>query len=338
MDFYLKPENDRLPRLERVLVIDAAIGSGSYPNLETLAEECGKTTKTIQRDIEYMKCMLNAPIVYDYTNKGYAYSENTFSIPSGFITESDLFAIFIASKLIDQYGTTPLGARLYASLERIVKALPSGKVSLNTRDMTNPYSFTLPPVLKQESKVWDVLGRALEEQRTIRILHRSSWWQKTTERRVDPYHLHNYAGEWYLTGFCHLRGEYRDFAVGRIKSAKLLRRKFEMPADFDKARFLRGALGRLEPGRGSHEIRLKFSSIVAERVSERVWHPTQEMARFPDGAVEMRFKCEFFGEVRSWILSWGDMVEVLDPPELRGEIAGILTDALKNYAPGAAPL
>ena len=37
-------------------------------------------------------------------------------------------------------------------------------------------------------------------------------------------------------------------------------------------------------------------------------------------------------EIRLWILSWGDDAEVLEPPELRDDVARTLARAIARYA------
>ena len=44
--------------------------------------------------------------------------------------------------------------------------------------------------------------------------------EQTEQRRVDPYHLANINGEWYLFAYDHLRKDIRTFVPARIKSIK----------------------------------------------------------------------------------------------------------------------
>ena len=77
---------------------------------------------------------------------------------------------------------------------------------------------------------------------------------------------------------------------------------------------------------------LRFAPRVAARVLEATWHPTQARgdrgrtarcagARRSSGTIEIRL----------WILSWGDDVEVLAPAALRGDVAATLRRALARY-------
>jgi hypothetical protein len=62
-----------LPRtaLPRIYFIDRQIASLSYPNTRILAETYETSEATISRDIEFMRTMLNAPIVFDHAHNGY---------------------------------------------------------------------------------------------------------------------------------------------------------------------------------------------------------------------------------------------------------------------------
>jgi proteasome accessory factor B len=51
--------------------IFAAIKSGEFPNRHRLAADIEVTTKTIQRDLDFMRERLRLPIAYDQDGGGY---------------------------------------------------------------------------------------------------------------------------------------------------------------------------------------------------------------------------------------------------------------------------
>lgn len=61
--------------LERLIRIHNKIKSGCYPNSRQLAYDLEASEPTINRDIEYLRDSRGAPIEYDYTQKGYYYTE-----------------------------------------------------------------------------------------------------------------------------------------------------------------------------------------------------------------------------------------------------------------------
>ena len=62
--------------IERLLHIHEKIKSGCYPNSKQLAYDLETSEPTINRDIEYLRDSRGAPIQYDFTNRGYYYSED----------------------------------------------------------------------------------------------------------------------------------------------------------------------------------------------------------------------------------------------------------------------
>jgi proteasome accessory factor B len=101
-------------RINRILMLDDAIRSGSYPNATILAQKADVNPRTILRDIEYLRIMYNAPIEYDYTRRGFYYTEPNFFIKSIVLTEGELFSVALFDQLLNQYRNTPLEAHLRA--------------------------------------------------------------------------------------------------------------------------------------------------------------------------------------------------------------------------------
>jgi proteasome accessory factor B len=80
------------------------------------------------------------------------------------------------------------------------------------------------------------------------------------------------------------------------------------------------------------DIVLRFSPTVAARVREATWHPTQEVVQDDDGSLTWRATVAGTIEIRLWILSWGDDVEVISPPGLRKDVAQTHRRAGERYA------
>ena len=78
-------------------------------------------------------------------------------------------------------------------------------------------------------------------------------------------------------------------------------------------------------------IRLKFAPDVATIMEETKYHPSQEVKRQADGSVIMTIKVAISMEFCSWILRWGEKVEVLEPEELRQEITRTVREMTKIY-------
>ncbi len=64
------------------------ISSGNYPNEMHIAEKFGVTKRTAERDINYMKTALKAPLVYCPLHHGFKY-EKKYSLPVNITTGND---------------------------------------------------------------------------------------------------------------------------------------------------------------------------------------------------------------------------------------------------------
>src|ERR1700745_2074769 len=65
------------PPLSRFQEIFHAIKTGRYPNRTQLARSIEVTTKTIQRDLDYMRYQLNLPFEFDYARGGYCFTKTS---------------------------------------------------------------------------------------------------------------------------------------------------------------------------------------------------------------------------------------------------------------------
>jgi predicted DNA-binding transcriptional regulator YafY len=79
-------------------------------------------------------------------------------------------------------------------------------------------------------------------------------------------------------------------------------------------------------------VRLRFDASVAHRVREAVWHRSQQLVELPDGGIELTVTVAGIVEIRPWIMSWGEAVEVLEPPALRDAVASAVRAAAARYA------
>lgn len=93
--------------LRRVYQIDSLIRSGRYPNVPELAQRLEISTRTVEKDIEYLKNYFFAPLQYSHKMRGYFYTENNFVLPRIIFTEGEIVALFLGQKLLRRYRGTP---------------------------------------------------------------------------------------------------------------------------------------------------------------------------------------------------------------------------------------
>ena len=316
------------PPMERMLRIHAAIRTGKFPNGSTLARDLEVSTKTIQRDLEFMRDRLNLPLEYNETRFGYYYTEEVDSFPTLQITEGELFALLVAEKALQQYRGTPFEDKLVAAFRKLERSLPD-TVSLNLAqwDQTISFRTSAEPIVNLE--VLDALAAAAASRSQLKLSYRKPNTRKVEERIVDPYHLANVNGDWYLFAFDHLRQAIRTFSPARIVSLLPTSVKFERPPKFALEKQLRDSFG-VHSKEGEYDVVVHFDESVADYIREKRWHLSQELTELKTGGVELKLRLGSLVEVRRWILGWGGAAKVIAPKEL----ATSILDAAKRIVEG----
>jgi predicted DNA-binding transcriptional regulator YafY len=155
-------------------------------------------------------------------------------------------------------------------------------------------------------------------QRTVKIWYQALGDEEATERSIDPYFIEPAAAGHasYLIGYCHRTTETRTFKIERIRAIEITPETYQIPADFDANAYLAPSWG-IVAGGEVETVRLRFSRELARIMGETVWHPSQRLEPQRDGSVIVTFRVTDTVELCSWIMGWGEKVEVLEPEELR---------------------
>lgn len=298
--------------------IHQAIQSGDYPTATTLASQLEVSIKSIHRDLEFMRDRLQLPLSYDEIRHGWHYTEDVASFPTLQITEGELFALLVAEKALQQYRGTHFERPLVSAFKKMAASLPD-TISLNLAEWEQTISFrtSAEPLLNLE--VFDTLAKATTHHHQLKIRYRKPGGKPPEERLIDPYHLANINGEWYLFAYDHLRKDLRTFVPSRIQSLESTGKKFERPARFSLENRLRNSFS-VHSGDGEYLVVVRFSAQVADFIREKKWHPSQFLKELANGGVELRLTLSSLNEVERWILAWGGDATVMEPVELKARI------------------
>jgi predicted DNA-binding transcriptional regulator YafY len=300
----------------RLTELDRQIRDGRYPNALTFSGEWEVSQKTVQRDIEFLRDALGAPLAYDRTHRGYHYTDKTWFLPAMNLSESELCSLLLARRALESFHDTPIAPELRRLFDKIVETLPE-RSAYPSEMLLSRFTFVAPPARRLNDQIWKVLCAAVLAQQSVQIAYRSMNTGRASERVVDPYHMANLHGEWYVLAWCHQARDIRQFAVAQIQKVVGLTKLFEIREDFDAAKLLAQAFQRQVTGERLYRVRLRFGASVAETVLSRQWQREQKTKRLRNGGVELSFSTTGLFEVSRWVLSWGAACTVLAPTELK---------------------
>lgn len=321
--------------MERMLRIHNAILSGKYPNAADLAREMEVCTKSVYRDIDFMRDRLGLPIDYHQEHWGYYYTQEVSSFPAFQMTEGELVALLVAEKALQQYRGTPFEKPLTSAFEKMAASLPDTiSLSMAHLDQTISFRTSAEPVIHLE--VFSILSKAAARRQRLELLYRKPGQSAPERRVVDPYHLANINGEWFLFAYDHLRKDLRTFVPARVQEAKPTGETFERPQNFSLEKTLRDSFG-VRSGKETYDIAIQFSNYAADYIREKRWHPSQRLRELRDGKLELRVRLSNLSEIERWILGWGGHAVVLAPPELAASVRRAAEAILQQSGGGGEP-
>ena len=175
-----------------------------------------------------------------------------------------------------------------------------------------------------------VLEEALYEQKVVRAVYQPGGKAEFVRHILHPYAIFFRKEDWYLEARSD-RSEHASltFKILRFRSVTLSNEPFEPSTDFSLSENLasRWELFSGEP----INITLKIAAHKAYLVTEKERHRSQEIIEeCPDGSVIVRYEVPK-EDFTFWVLSLGDAVEVLDPPEFRAEFQETVNRMHKLY-------
>jgi proteasome accessory factor B len=323
----LEGKRDRLARLLSVLRLLHAHGEGGVSPKE-IACRTGMSPRTVYRDLNALQNEMQVPL---WSEDGKWGVQPGAFLPALRLTLQEAMAVFLAARLMTRY-TDRFDPSLASAFSKLEEGLPEAMHRHVERTLDEMAGRRADEAYNR--RVAD-LTRAWAEQRVVRFQYapaaydgdREPEWREVRPHLLEP-SLETHA--LYLIGFDEGRGALRTFKVERMLDLSLTPRRFEAPAEGELAKALRPAWDIIwdQP---STEVVLRFAPSVAARVQEAVWHPSQTVKAAPDGSLEWRATVAGTVEVRLWILSWGDDVEVLAPAELRDDVAASHARAAAKY-------
>ena len=158
------------------------------------------------------------------------------------------------------------------------------------------------------------------------------------DKPMETFHLHPYAMKeynkrWYVAGYVKEKDAIRCIALDRIGDINITKKPFEMPDDFSAHKYFVNTIGvftneQLQP----KKVRLRVVAKAVEYFRSSPLHKSQEeVATKYNEYSDFQYRLCLTPELMTAILSYADLVEVLEPQELREEIKERIEKCLTKY-------
>lgn len=301
--------------------------TGDYPSAFSIARDLEVSSRTILRDLDFLRDDERAPIEYDSSRKGFRLTDETWNLPPVQLSRREVFAFSIARKVLAAFRGTAMEVDMGSVLRKIGESL-EGKISVDLELMTDRFSVIGEDYVRQDPETWATVARFLDRQERVKMMY-EKFNGEVGDYILEPYHLFSYHGNWYVLGNHVGKKRLATFAVSRIQEIAGTGTNFDIPEWFDPKEHIQQSFGIIR-GDKPFRVKLLFSKNVSGYIKERVWHLDQRIVEKRDGCIELNFETAGWKELVRWVLSWQPDVKVLLPKKLRKRVEEKLKQALER--------
>ncbi len=192
------------------------------------------------------------------------------------------------------------------------------------------------PLSPERIRIIENITQGWVERRKVRIEYAPLSGNGITRHLISPYLIEPsiWSDSVYVIAHSNQVGRVLPFKLERIQHTFVSGETFSLPPNFDPEDLLRHAWGIWYEDHPPEKVILHFSSAVARRVNESIWHPLQHIETTEDGGLLWSVEIAEPREMLPWIRGWGADVEVLAPDWLRRELEKEVKRLARVYGVG----
>ena len=297
-------------RSERLFEIVFILLNKKRTTAQELAKRFGVSVRTIYRDMDILSSA-GIPVYTMQGTGGGIFIDESYTINKSILTKEEQEKILLALQClspIDEIHTESILNRLSAIFQKNADWI---RIDYSRWDN------------KRDHQLFKTLKDAILERRAVKLEYLSSYGEKT-DRTIYPLRLLYKSKAWYAECYCTEKNAYRLFRLTRILSITKTLKTFNRTDLLNKIPDDKKAA----PPPLTN-IKLKCTAKTAYRLYDEF--PPELIAKNSDGSYTLNAALPFDSWVCGFILSLGIEVEILEPENLKTEIAQFAEEIMKKH-------
>ncbi len=296
-------------KIDRLLGILNILSQAEKVTAPELARRFEVSRRTINRDIEDL-CMAGIPVVTQQGAGGGIYIQEGYKLDKSLLKSGELSNIVAALKGL---GSVSRNGEIKNLINKIVSS-ESYAHDVLAIDLSSFYKGSLSDKI-------EMLKRAVSSAKVVEF----TYFNRSGEykRRIEPYQIIYKWASWYVHGYCLYKNDFRMFKLNRLWDLTITKEDFtrrkvpQAVQDFD-----------------AHLIDDKKFEALFDKSVEYLVVETYGPGSYSE-TDEGKLRLEgFYTNVEyiiSWILGFGDKMQILSPPDLAQEIKEIAENIAGKY-------
>jgi predicted DNA-binding transcriptional regulator YafY len=253
------------------------------------------------------------------------------TIPDIQLSAAEIIALYLIKGEEKLYRGTEIEKTINSAFQKIGMFLPE-----EAADQLKKIKTLFVPAAKfakdysGKEEIINQLTEAVLQRKTCLVTYHAFSDDRVKNFKINPLHFYERDGGLYIFVQSAAYGDVITLAVERIQSLVITPDSFEYPKSFNPESLLDSAFDMVceDPT----DFKIWFSADQARYIKERVWSKTQKIEDQADGSIVLTMRTGGMWDVKRWVLSNGAQARVLEPEELKQEIAEELRAAYNRYS------
>lgn len=299
-------------KIDRLINIIITLSNRGRVSAKELSEKYEVSVKTIQRDIQTIE-LAGIPIVsFKGQDGGYEIIDN-YKIGNGVINKKEIYLI---NNLLEGLGKTYESSEIRNLKEKLSIVGEGFKV-----DSKMAIDFSGWGNSNKSKEKLCLIDKALDENRIIEFSYNNLKGEESI-RNVEPIKILFKSYNWYLFGYCLKKQDFRIFKIRRINDIKLKENFNEIREYSLKELFSERADNLIN-------IKLKCTKDFMRKIDDYFDEFEIEEDNKNFNIISLKLPEDQW--LYSFILGFGNKVEVLEPIDLRNVIKNKIEDMINIY-------
>lgn len=299
-------------KIDRLIGILSVLLQKEKTTAPELAERFEVSKRTINRDIEDL-CRAGIPIRTAQGTGGGISIMDGYRMDRTILTSKDMQMILAGLRSLDSVSGSSYYGQLMEKIQAGSSEFITGRDSILI-DLSSWYRDSLAPKIEM---IQDAIG----DRRLIKFRYYAPSGE--SERTVEPYYLVFRWSSWYLWAWCLKRKDFRLFKLNRMDGVQITEKNFEcrdatMP-DLSNEKIFPGGI----------KVKALFEADQKWRLVEEFG--TSCFTENDDGRLLFTADYTDMENLITWILTFGDKAEVIEPEEVREKVRTTIEAMIKNY-------
>lgn len=299
-------------KIDRLIGILSVLLQKEKTTAPELADRFEVSKRTINRDIEDL-CRAGILIRTAQGIGGGISIMDGYRMDRTILTSKDMQMILAGLRSLDSVSGSSYYGQLMEKIQAGSSEFITGRDSILI-DLSSWYRDSLAPKI-------EIIQDAIGDRRLIKFRYYAPSGE--SERTVEPYYLVFRWSSWYLWAWCLKRKDFRLFKLNRMDGVQITEKNFKcrdatMP-DLSNEKIFPGGI----------KVKALFEADQKWRLVEEFG--TSCFTENDDGRLLFTADYTDMENLITWILTFGDKAEVIEPEEVRERVRTAIEAMIKNY-------